>query len=85
MHSSYLATLSADDIVPLVAVVGGMFIVALSIIFRGIRSILKTKAREETKREVAAYVAEGSISPEDAERILQADIPSWVKDHRRRS
>ncbi|HVZ93694.1 MAG TPA: hypothetical protein VG797_04210 [Phycisphaerales bacterium] len=27
---------------------------------------------EQTKREIAAYVAEGSISPDDAERILNA-------------
>lgn len=32
----------------------------------------KNKLREKTKQELAAYVAEGSMTPEDAERILQS-------------
>ena len=72
-----LAVLNSGDIVPLVAVGGGFAIIIISIIFRTIRHFVSTKAKEETKREIAAYVAEGSISPEDAERILKADRPSW--------
>ena len=36
------------------------------------RKVQQTKAREETKREVAAYVAEGSMTAEDAARFLAA-------------
>ncbi|MDX2148199.1 MAG: hypothetical protein SFZ23_11825 [Planctomycetota bacterium] len=36
------------------------------------RKVAETRAREETRREVAAYVAEGSISPDDAVRLLEA-------------
>ena len=32
----------------------------------------QTEAREETKREIAAYVAEGSISPDDAAKLIAA-------------
>lgn len=32
----------------------------------------KNKLREKTKQEIAAYVAEGSMTPEDAERIIKA-------------
>ncbi len=32
----------------------------------------KNKLREKTKQEIAAYVAEGSMTPEDAERIINA-------------
>lgn len=35
-------------------------------------SIAKTKAREESRREIAAYVAEGTISPDDAVRLINA-------------
>jgi hypothetical protein len=35
-----------------------------------IRRVSTTRQREQTKRELAAYVAEGSISPDDAQRIL---------------
>ena len=44
--------------------------------FLGMLGILhamsKSKEREQTRREVAAYVAEGSMTPADAERILKA-------------
>lgn len=36
-------------------------------------SILKTRARERTRREIAAYIAEGTISPEQGERLMMAD------------
>lgn len=32
----------------------------------------QTEAREETRREIAAYVAEGSISPDDAAKLMAA-------------
>ncbi|MBK7404934.1 MAG: hypothetical protein IPJ41_09945 [Phycisphaerales bacterium] len=32
--------------------------------------IAQTEAREETRREIAAYVAEGSISPDDAAKLM---------------
>ena len=48
------------------------FIVLISVAFPTISGVLRTRARERTKRELAAYVAEGSMRPEDAERILEA-------------
>ncbi len=51
--------------------VGGT--IALVAILAGtITSVLKTRAKEATKREIAAYVAEGSINPEDAIAMLNA-------------
>lgn len=38
-----------------------------------IGDILKTFARERTRREIAAYVAEGSIDPSQAHLLLKAD------------
>lgn len=35
-------------------------------------SIVKAFGREKTKREIAAYIAEGSMSPEEGERIIRA-------------
>ncbi|MFK7759489.1 MAG: hypothetical protein AB8C13_06035 [Phycisphaerales bacterium] len=48
-------------------------VAVIGIVFGTINSTAKKKESEKTKRELAAYVAEGSISPEDAERILRAD------------
>lgn len=40
-----------------------------------INSIFATKHREESRREIAAYIAEGSMSPEDGERLMNAGGP----------
>jgi len=39
---------------------------------QSIRSILVTQARERTRREIAAYIAEGSMTPEQGERLMHA-------------
>ena len=52
---------------------GGAFAVAIvAIITEAIRKTAQTKAREESRREIAAYVAEGTISPDDAAKLLAA-------------
>lgn len=72
--------LDGEEILKLVAVGGGLILGALYIIFASTKSMVKAKEREQTKRELAAYIAEGSMRPEDAEKILKADIPIWEKD-----
>ncbi len=49
-----------------VSIIG--FISMLGILY----AMSKSKEREQTKREVAAYVAEGSMTPEEGERLLAA-------------
>ncbi len=44
----------------------------------------QTLAREESRREIAAYVAEGSMSPDDAAKILAADMPVWERGFRKK-
>jgi hypothetical protein len=39
------------------------------VIISSLQSVLRTRQIEQTKRELAAYVAEGSITPEDAMRL----------------
>lgn len=73
MHTEVL---QAQDLIPLVAIVGGIIIALVAIVSSMIVSASRTKQRESTRREVAAYVAEGSMSPEDAERILSAGEPA---------
>jgi len=51
-------------------VFGGVAVIA--ILSNAISSVLRTRARERTRREIAAYIAEGSISPEQGERLMQA-------------
>jgi hypothetical protein len=49
---------------------------ALTMVLSFAHSFYRTKQHEQSRREVAAYVAEGSMSPEDAERILTAEPDS---------
>ncbi|MDQ7012743.1 MAG: hypothetical protein Q9O74_02465 [Planctomycetota bacterium] len=68
-----------NDIVPLIAIGGGLLVAIVAILTGGITKVTRTRAREATKREVAAYVAEGSISPADAEKLIRADQPHWER------
>ena len=55
----------------MVVLFGGGFVVAIvAIIAEAFRKTAQTKAREESRREIAAYVAEGTISPDDAAKLL---------------
>jgi hypothetical protein len=65
----------AGDIAAFAAVIGAFAVPIIAIIAGVIHSTAKTRYREETKRELAAYVAEGTLRPEDAERILRANGP----------
>jgi hypothetical protein len=51
--------------------VGG-FIGTVAVVFGSITGVMKTSARERTRREIAAYIAEGSMTPEQGERLLKA-------------
>jgi len=53
----------------------GMLIGACVIVYtiHSVRKVLEKSARERTKRELAAYVAEGTVSADDATKILASD------------
>jgi hypothetical protein len=52
------------------------FLIAASIVvgiaIQSIRACIQTFARERSRREIAAYIAEGSLSPEQGERLMRA-------------
>lgn len=51
-------------------------IVAASVIaivgMKTIGSVIRSQAREKSRREIAAYIAEGSMTPEQGERLMKA-------------
>ena len=57
-----------DKFIP--ALIAGTIVIA--VIVRNIARIATGISKERTRREVAAYVAEGSMTPEHGERLLQA-------------
>lgn len=76
---SFEPILAANDSEVLMVLFGGGILVAIvAMITDAIRKMAQTRAREETRREIAAYVAEGSISPDDAAKLLAAG--SSLKD-----
>ena len=41
-----------------------------------VTSMVKVLSREKTRREIAAYIAEGSLTPEQGERLMKAEEKS---------
>lgn len=52
--------------------VGVFILVGLYMVTKTCVTLFATATRERTRREVAAYIAEGSMTPEQGERILAA-------------
>jgi len=57
-----------DVFIPTLIAVAVTFGVTIGTIGKTVRGI----ARERTKREIAAYIAEGSMTPEQGERLMKA-------------
>lgn len=61
-----------ESLIPIIAIMGGVAVALVAIVTSAITKASQTRAREESRREIAAYVAEGSISPDEAAKILSA-------------
>lgn len=61
-----------EEAIALVAIGGGLVIALVAIVGGLIKSTVETKEREKTRREIAAYIAEGTMTAEDAEKVLAA-------------
>ena len=47
-------------------------IAVIAIVMGCLSSIIRSVTAERTRREIAAYIAEGSMTPEQGERLLRA-------------
>jgi len=65
----------APTFIALIAICGGVVVLVTLFVMIFLSVILRNRQREQTTRELAAYVAEGSISAEDAERIQRGSRP----------
>lgn len=68
MNDSVHALLNSDF--SFFLIVGAIVVVVVAISTVG--SIIKNISRERTRREIAAYIAEGSMTPEQGERLMKA-------------
>jgi len=60
--------LKDNEALPIILLIGGAVIILTLI--DGLTKVARTRAFEQSRREIAAYVAEGSISPQDAAALL---------------
>ena len=65
----------APTFLALVGIIGVVIVLVTLFSMTFLSVILRNRQRESTIRELAAYVAEGSISAEDAERIQRGSRP----------
>ncbi len=69
-HQTFAANLLKEDVlIPILVFSGVILIVGI----RTLASILSTAARERSRREIAAFIAEGTMSPEQGERLMKAE------------
>ncbi|MAC75999.1 MAG: hypothetical protein CMJ22_10545 [Phycisphaerae bacterium] len=62
----------SSNFVPLL-IFGGSFLVAVVAIIAGVgQKVLIGRNRERTRQEIAAYVAEGTMTADEGERLLRA-------------
>lgn len=78
MPSLTLAAGEDASVTTILLIVGSFF--AFWILLATIDSIHKTNQRERTAREIAAYVAEGSISAADAGHMLESQNRAKLRD-----
>jgi hypothetical protein len=72
-----LEMMQTEEFITMVAITLGCFVGVVAIVGGTISSVVKSRAREQTRREIAAYVAEGSLDPDKAVAMLNAGRPKW--------
>ena len=72
MHEFFSELMRKDEVIPIIAVVGGLLVGATWIIMGTVHAMVVGTAKEKTKRELAAYVAEGSLEADKAVAMINA-------------
>lgn len=72
MSSDALVKLFSDNFI---FVMGGA-VAIVAIITGCIKSVVGSVSRERSRREIAAYIAEKSMTPEEGERLMAAGTPA---------
>lgn len=68
-----ITSLLANNMYVVVVAIICLAVVANSL-FRALTEVLTSFARERSRREIAAYIAEGTLSPDQGERIMKAEV-----------
>ena len=68
--------LENNQLIPVIAIVGGLIVGAIWVIFGTVHSMVVRTAREKTKQDLAAYVAAGTLDADKAIAMMKADTGS---------
>lgn len=61
-----------DTMIPIVIFGIGGIVAVVAIVFGSIKRISINSEREKSRRDIAAYIAEGSMTPEDGAKLMSA-------------
>lgn len=67
-----------DTLIPALIFGGGAIVGVVAIVFSAIKRISINAEREKSRREIAAYIAEGSMSPDDGAKLMSASPDKQV-------
>ncbi len=68
-NTELLNRLLRDDVlIPILVTFG----IVSTVLFRTVLGVVSAVVRERTRREIAAYIAEGSMTPEQGEKLMKA-------------
>ena len=70
--NSFADVFRHDNFIPIVAIAFGSVVAVVAVVMTSLRAIFVSRAREATKRELAAYVAEGTMEPDKAVAMINA-------------
>jgi hypothetical protein len=76
MHTALLATEFVDFLSSNFLWIMGGTIGLAAVLTSGLKEIIRIRSRERTRREIAAYIAEGAMTPEQGERLMRAGSSS---------
>lgn len=68
-----VVTLADSEVMFFIVALAGIGLIAIWVTVYNLSKLLQARARETTRREIAAYVAEGSIDPEHAAKLLATE------------
>ena len=75
--SEFLDLLREENFLVFVAISMGCLTGMVAIVGCVIGGVMRARAREATRRELAAYVAEGTLDPDTAVAMINAGRPKW--------
>ena len=78
--ADYATLLDTKNLIPIAAIVFGCTVAIVAIIFTTLTALAKARARENSRREIAAYVAEGSLTPDQGVALMEAGRSSLEEE-----